>query len=83
MYVSLQAAPPSIIITMPNKNDTFAQLQTKMRACRKCKEAGHWIEPPAVTQGLVTAQMMTIGQAPGITEVEAQRPFNAGSGTPQ
>lgn len=62
------------------KQDTFAQLQTKMRVCRICKEAGHWIEPPAVTQGVVTAQMMTIGQAPGITEVEAQRPFNAGSG---
>jgi uracil-DNA glycosylase len=24
--------------------------------------------------------MMTIGQAPGITEVEAERPFNAGAG---
>jgi len=28
----------------------------------------------------VTARMMTIGQAPGITEVEAGRPFNAGAG---
>ncbi|MBC8506585.1 MAG: uracil-DNA glycosylase family protein [Anaerolineales bacterium] len=26
------------------------------------------------------ARIMSIGQAPGITEVEAQRPFNAGSG---
>ncbi|MBL7162222.1 MAG: uracil-DNA glycosylase family protein [Anaerolineales bacterium] len=26
------------------------------------------------------ARIMTIGQAPGITEVEADRPFNAGSG---
>lgn len=59
----------------------FQALQSEMRACRLCLEAGHEIEPPAVTQGAVTARMMTIGQAPGITEVEAQRPFNAGSGT--
>lgn len=60
--------------------DEFAALQAKMRGCRLCKDAGHWIEPPAVTQGVHTARMMTIGQAPGITEVEAGRPFNAGSG---
>ena len=58
----------------------FAQLQQEMRACRLCLEADYWIEPPAVTQGVHTARMMTIGQAPGITEVEAKRPFNAGSG---
>ncbi len=58
----------------------FEALQIEMRACRQCGEAGYWIEPDAVTQGLVTARMMTIGQAPGITEVEAKRPFNAGSG---
>jgi len=62
------------------QQETFAALQKEMRACRLCKEAGHWIEPPAVTQGSVTARMMTIGQAPGITEVEVGRPFNAGSG---
>ena len=58
----------------------FAALQTEMRACHKCAQAGHWIQPPAVTQGVMTARMMTIGQAPGITEVEAGRPFNAGAG---
>ncbi len=65
---------------MDNAAKEFAALQTEMRACRLCLDAGHWIEPPAVTQGQVTARMMTIGQAPGITEVEAARPFNAGSG---
>ncbi|MEK6222448.1 MAG: uracil-DNA glycosylase family protein [Chloroflexota bacterium] len=60
--------------------DVFAELQTDMRACRKCSEAGYWIAPDAVTQGNVEAEIMTIGQAPGITEVEAKRPFNAGSG---
>ena len=58
----------------------FVELQKKMRACRKCAEAGYEIHPPAVTQGVHTARMMTIGQAPGVTEVEAGRPFNAGSG---
>jgi uracil-DNA glycosylase len=60
---------------------TFDQLQREMRACRLCLQAGHFIEPEAVTQGALTARMMTIGQAPGITEVVARRPFNAGSGT--
>ncbi len=59
---------------------TFAKLQTEMRACTACADAGYWIQPPAVTQGVQTARMTTIGQAPGITEVEAGRPFNAGSG---
>lgn len=51
-----------------------------MRACRKCAQAGYWIQSPAVTQGVGSARMMTIGQAPGITEAEAGRPFNAGAG---
>ena len=64
---------------MPNAS-TFVTLQAKMRTCTACADAGYWIQPPAVTQGVHTARMMTIGQAPGITEVEAGRPFNAGSG---
>jgi uracil-DNA glycosylase len=59
---------------------TFARLQTEMRACSVCQQQGYWVQPPAVTQGVHTARMMTIGQAPGITEVEVGRPFNAGSG---
>lgn len=61
--------------------EEFQKLQAKMRACRACQKAGYFIEPPAVTQGRMEARIMTIGQAPGITEVEAGRPFNAGSGT--
>lgn len=59
----------------------FESLQARMRACRLCLENGHDVQPPAVTQGRVTAKVMTIGQAPGITEVQVGRPFNAGSGT--
>lgn len=66
--------------TAEQRSQRFDELQIRMRACRACSKAGHYIEPPAVTQGEVEAQIMTIGQAPGITEVQAGRPFNAGSG---
>jgi len=52
-----------------------------MRACRKCLEAGFEIVPGAIFAGSVPAPLMLVGQAPGVTEVEAQRPFNASSGT--
>lgn len=58
----------------------FANLQSEMRACQLCLDTGYWVQPPAVTQGKHNARMTTIGQAPGITEVEVGRPFNAGSG---
>lgn len=61
--------------------DSLTQLQTEMRACRLCLAAGHAIVPGAVFRGSVGAEVMLIGQAPGVTEVEAKRPFNAGSGT--
>ncbi len=55
-------------------------LHTEMRACRRCLDAGHAITPGAVFTGAAAAQVMLIGQAPGVTEVTAKRPFNAGSG---
>jgi uracil-DNA glycosylase len=58
----------------------LAQLHAQLRACRRCLEAGHAITPPPVVHGAHTAQVMTIGQAPGPTEVVAGRPFNAGAG---
>lgn len=51
-----------------------------MVSCRLCLDAGHQIIPGAVFRGRTTAQLLLIGQAPGVTEVEAKRPFNAGSG---
>jgi uracil-DNA glycosylase len=56
------------------------QLQEQMRACRLCLQAGHQITPGAVFTGHASAEVMVIGQAPGMTEVEAGRPFNASSG---
>jgi uracil-DNA glycosylase len=51
-----------------------------MRGCRRCLEAGFEITPGAVFTGRATAEVMVIGQAPGVTEVAAGRPFNASSG---
>ncbi|MCB8942751.1 MAG: uracil-DNA glycosylase family protein [Ardenticatenaceae bacterium] len=60
--------------------DSLSQLHAEMQACRRCLEAGHEITPPAIFRGQATAQVLLIGQAPGVTEVEAGRPFNASSG---
>jgi uracil-DNA glycosylase len=61
--------------------DKLINTQAEMKSCRLCLEAGFEIYPPAVFSGNSGAEFMTIGQAPGITEQQAQRPFNAGSGT--
>jgi uracil-DNA glycosylase family 4 len=60
---------------------TLAQLHTELRACRLCLEAGYEIAPGAVFSSGPAPQVMLIGQAPGVTEAEVKRPFNAGSGT--
>lgn len=60
---------------------TLEILHQQLRTCRKCLEAGYEIYPRAIFSGVHTARMMLIGQAPGITEKDAGRPFNAGSGT--
>jgi len=51
-----------------------------MRACQRCLEAGYPITPGAVFSGPASARVMIVGQAPGVTEVTAQRPFNASAG---
>ena len=58
----------------------LAALHARMGACRRCREAGYEITPPAVVSGPGTAGVMVIGQAPGVTEAETGRPMNAGSG---
>ncbi len=56
------------------------QLQAEIQACRRCLAAGHTIAPGPVVSGQPGAWAMIIGQAPGVTEAEVKRPFNAGSG---
>ena len=51
-----------------------------MRTCCLCLESGHPIVPGAVFSGPVTANVMVVGQAPGVTESDTGRPFNGTSG---
>jgi len=64
-----------------NIHSSLFELQAAMKNCRLCRDEGFEIYPPAVFSGGGSAKFMTIGQAPGITEQEVERPFNAGSGT--
>jgi uracil-DNA glycosylase len=58
----------------------LAALHCEMATCRLCLEAGYEIVPGAVFSGPATADVMVVGQAPGVTESEVGRPFNASSG---
>jgi uracil-DNA glycosylase len=70
--VDIQEAPPAAA--------RYSELAQAMRACRKCLEAGYDIAPGAVFSGPAPAPLMLVGQAPGVTEAEVKRPFNASSG---
>ena len=59
----------------------WTALQADMRACRQCLEAGYQIATGAVFSGPAPTPLMLVGQAPGITEAQVKRPFNASSGT--
>ena len=61
-------------------SDEWTALQAEMRACTRCLEAGYQIAPGAVFSGPASARVMVVGQAPGVTESEVGRPFNASSG---
>ncbi|MBN1139848.1 MAG: uracil-DNA glycosylase [Anaerolineae bacterium] len=61
-------------------SDEWAALEADMRACRRCLEAGYAVTPGAVFSGPAPAPLMLVGQAPGITEAQVGRPFNASSG---
>ena len=60
--------------------EELLDIQSNMLKCRLCQQAGYQITPGAIFTGNQQATIMVIGQAPGRTEVEAKRPFNAGSG---
>ena len=65
---------------MLESNQALLALHDQMRKCRLCIDAGYDIYPRAIFSGSPNAKIMAIGQAPGSTEIEAGRPFNAGSG---
>jgi len=64
--------------TLPER---WQALRAEMRACRRCLEAGYEIAPGAVFSGPAPTELMLVGQAPGVTEAQVKRPFNASSGT--
>jgi len=69
--------------TISHHSDNIRALQelhNQMRACRLCLDQGYEVVPKAIFTGNHGARIMSIGQAPGVTEVKAGRPFNAGSG---
>lgn len=68
-------------MNLDQRTHELSRLHEKLTGCRLCLEAGYDIFPRAIYSGRMGARMMTIGQAPGITEKDAGRPFNAGSGT--
>lgn len=75
--------PEDDVTTPPSLPDRQAELErflAQLQTCQRCHEAGYGVEGLPVRSGRVGAQVMTIGQAPGVTEIVAQRPFNAGSG---
>lgn len=67
-------------MTTAGRFQSLADLHASLHACRTCLDAGFEIYPRAIFSGGLGARVMLIGQAPGITEKDAGRPFNAGSG---
>src|SRR5947209_8470824 len=58
----------------------WVALHRRMLACERCVEAGHIPFASPMFQGAPWQRLMLVGQAPGIMEVEARRPFAARSG---
>ena len=78
---NVQGSAMSLARLSPEEQAGWDALQAEMRACRRCLEAGYNIVPWAIFSGPAPAPLMLIGQAPGITEAQVHRPFNASSGT--
>jgi uracil-DNA glycosylase len=71
---------PSSLEADVNRQNQLDALHAKIRSCRKCLDAGYPITPGGVFSGKVGARIMIVGQAPGVTEIQVLRPFNASSG---
>ena len=62
------------------ESPALTQLQREMRSCRCCLEAGYPIRPQAIFSGSASAQIMVVGQAPGIREAGTGLPFSGPAG---
>jgi uracil-DNA glycosylase len=58
----------------------WRELHQAILLCRKCVVAGHLAEATPMFQGRPGQRLMLVGQAPGVMEVEARRPFAWRSG---
>lgn len=66
--------------TLPSVTEPLAALHAQIRSCRRCVVAGHLPEANPIVEGRATDRVMIVGQAPGIVEVGAGRPFAGRSG---
>lgn len=60
--------------------DDLETLHRRILSCRLCEEAGYIEQAAPVVAGNQQNRMMLIGQAPGITELDARRPFHGRAG---
>jgi uracil-DNA glycosylase len=60
--------------------DPLKQLHQQILGCRLCEEAGLIERAAPVVAGSANNRMMLIGQAPGVTELGARRPFHGRAG---
>ena len=67
-------------MNLHERKRALACVHAQMLDCRQCIHAGFPVAPRAVFSGRIGARLLIVGQAPGSTEQQTGRPFNAGSG---
>ena len=63
-----------------NRERVLARLQSRIRACTKCVDAGHLRAAFPIVAGNASDRVMIIGQAPGAVEVTTGLPFSGRAG---
>ena len=58
----------------------LSRIQTEIRVCRRCVDAGFIPVAAPILRGNATARIMVIGQAPGITAAERPLPYSGATG---
>ena len=58
----------------------LSRMQTEIRACRRCVDAGCILAAAPILRGNATARIMVIGQAPGIAAAERPLPYSGATG---
>jgi uracil-DNA glycosylase len=66
----------------PSNAAPLAALQTEMRACRRCVDAGYLVQADSVAgfRGRAIDRILLIGQAPGRISVDCGEPFSGPGG---